>query len=252
MHCQPRFVILDETPSTLVISKPGGFFVHQPENGFRVSRDRVVLQNLRDQIGCEVYPIHRLDSATWGLLLFAKSKRAASELTQSFQNTAVKDYFGICRGWLPNEGQIDKFLLSDSSDNWLESLTYFKNMKNFEDKNNQVGKKFPQVRYSLGLFRPITGRYHQIRRHLNRISHPIIGDGEHGDSRYNRYFRDQTGIAGLNLWAFKLSYYCPFRNQQITIYDQISPRWHQLSRFLDYDLAEAMLQDQKWCQFDLA
>lgn len=252
MLYKPRFTILDETDDSIVISKPGGFFVHQPENGFRVPRDKVVLQNLRDQIRCEVYPIHRLDSATWGILLLAKSKNAASELSQAFQQTALKDYFGICRGWLPLSGQIDIPLLSDSSENWQESLTYYKRIKHFEIKEILIGKRYSDVRYSLGCFRPVTGRFHQIRRHLNRVSHPIIGDGNHGDSHYNRYFRELTGIAGLNLWAHRLSYFCPFRNQQITIYDQISPRWYQLGQFLNFDFKEFMLTNHYWCQIDLA
>lgn len=224
------FKILDETDYSLCLSKPEGYFVHQPENGgFRVPREKLVLQNLRDQLGYKVYPIHRLDSATRGLLLFAKSPESASTLTQSFVSSSEKFYLALCRGWLKDRDCIAIPLQSDSSDELLPCLTYYLTLRQIELPYS-VGKRFHSARLSLMLVKIQSGRYHQIRRHFNRISHPIIGDGEHGDSHYNRFFREYSGFPGLNLWAFHLRYDCPFRKQRISLFDTPNERWQYLTR----------------------
>jgi tRNA pseudouridine65 synthase len=67
-----------------------------------------------------------------------------------------------------------------------------------------VGTRHATSRYSWLEVEPRTGRFHQIRRHMNRISHPVIGDASHGDSRHNRFFRETLGISGLCLRAISL------------------------------------------------
>lgn len=199
--------------------------MHQPENqGFKVSRDKLVLQNLRDQIGYKVYPIHRLDSATKGLLLFAKSPRAASKLTSYILNSSEKFYLSVNRGWLPDQDKLEIPLESDSSLGLLKCETRYITLDRIQIEK-PAGKKFPTARLSLALVQIKSGRYHQIRRHFNRISHPVIGDGEHGDSHYNRFFRENFGFQGLNLWFFKFRYECPFRKKVVTLLDKPNERW---------------------------
>lgn len=244
LKVKPTFEIIDETPESLCICKPAGFFIHQPEDrSFRVPRENIVLQNLRDQVGYPVYPIHRLDAATSGLVLFAKSGDFASELTRSFLATADKHYLALCRGWLPDEGQIDTPLLSDSSDKMQECVTQYQTLARIEF-TEPVGKKFPYARLSLVWAKPLTGRFHQIRRHFNRISHPIIGDGSHGDSHYNRYFREKYGLPGLNLWAYYLSYHCPFRDKKIEIHHPMPPRWKQIHDLFPQKLKSSIARVQ--------
>lgn len=217
------FSILFQDQDYIAINKPAGFHVHPPErNGDLVPRRKIVLQQLRNQIGQKLYPVHRLDVATSGVLLMALNSQAASRLCSEFQKNRVqKTYWAIVRGYLPEAGTIDLPLESDSSNEMLPCLTEYKTLKKIE-LPFQVGKKYKTARYSWLEVFPKTGRFHQIRRHMNRISHPIIGDCDHGDSHHNRFFREELKISGLCLMARKLCI------QDLELEAPISYRWKKI------------------------
>src|SRR4051812_22120700 len=74
-----NFSVLYQDQNFLAINKPAGFHVHRPEqNGDKVPRHKIILHQLRNQVGQKLYPVHRLDVATSGVLLFALSSSAAS------------------------------------------------------------------------------------------------------------------------------------------------------------------------------
>jgi tRNA pseudouridine65 synthase len=200
-----NFAILYQDQDLVVIDKPSGFHVHRPENNAeKVPRHKIILHQLRDQLGQKVYPLHRLDVGTSGVLAFALNSEAASFWGLQFQSQSVeKTYWTVVRGFLPDQGEINEPLESDSSGEMVPCQTLFKTMARLE-LNAQVGKKHPSARYSFLEVFPKTGRFHQIRRHMNRISHPVLGDASHGDSRHNRFFREQLQISGLCLRAVKL------------------------------------------------
>ncbi len=203
-----QFQIIRQERDWLVIDKPEGFYVHPPESGvYKVPKSKIILHQLRDQIGQYVYPIHRLDVATSGILLFALTKEKAHELNELFLKQKMKKtYWAIVRGWPnPEEGEINLPLESDSTGELRESKTIYKTLHKIEWPD-QVSPKYKAVRYSWLEVYPQTGRYRQIRRHMNRISHPILGDGDHGDSHHNRYFREQKGIHGVCLRCVGLSW----------------------------------------------
>lgn len=208
------FPILFQNSNFVVIDKPEGFFVHPPESPEmrRFFHPRqAVLSQLRDQLGQYLYPVHRLDVATSGALVFALSSVAARHFCEALQAGEVeKRYELICRGWPALEGQIEIELASDSSDQMLASLTRFRSLGQLSlpsaGSEAYFRHPFPTLRYAWMEAQPITGRFHQIRRHFNRISHPILGDNDHGDSRHNRFFREKLQISGLCLRAHRLRF----------------------------------------------
>jgi tRNA pseudouridine65 synthase len=244
---QSLLKILFQDEHLVAIHKPSGFHVHPHENpDHRISRDRICLYVLRNQIRQYVYPIHRLDAGTSGVLLFAKSGEVAGLVSKQFQNkdansksddktmseplgkslenadaaiddfTIRKIYHAVVRGYVADQGTIDLPLESDSSDLMLSAQTKFKTLAQVE-LPYAVGKRHPTARYSLVEVSPLTGRYHQIRRHFNQIFHPILGDSTHGDSYHNRFFRQTLGIAGLCLRASSLQFRHPISHEILTL-----------------------------------
>lgn len=199
--------VLHQDENLIAVHKPSGFHVHPPElDAYRVKRDKIMLYVLKYQIKQKLFPVHRLDVGTSGVLLFALNSKTAGEMQAQIQKKIwQKKYHAVVRGWIPAEGEIDLPLELDSTGDLAESLTRYKNLAQIE-LDTPVGKKFPKARYSLIEVSPITGRFHQIRRHMQRISHPVVGDAQHGDSHHNRFFREKLSIAGLCLRATSLQF----------------------------------------------
>lgn len=220
-----RFTVLLNDNLRIAIYKPRGFHVHRHEtHGAKTPREKICLYQVRDFVGHHVYPVHRLDAGTSGVLLFAKNSEEAHRLSQQFEQGLVqKTYHAIVRGWPENEGTIDIPL------DEKPSLTRFQKIAQTELELNR--------RYSLLRLYPENGRYHQIRRHLNRISHPIVGDAQHGDSRHNTYFREKTGISGLCLRAAKLEF-TDEKSQPLVIEAGLDERWKNLLRLFSLDTFE--------------
>lgn len=202
--------ILEQGPGWVAFLKPAGYHVHPPESGdFRVPRDKILLYEARRIMKTRVYPVHRLDVGTMGVLLMALDSATASYFGRQFQERRVrKTYVAVARGWLPDAGEIDRPLELDSTGELAEALTSFRTLARLEIPE-PVGKRFDRARASLLEVEPRTGRFHQIRRHFNRISHPLIGDGTHGDSHHNRFWREKMGINGLCLKAQRLEVETP-------------------------------------------
>lgn len=202
----------------MAIDKPSGYHVHPHETEqHRVSRDLICLYLLRKKMKQWVYPVHRLDVSTSGVLLFALNSATASKMCELFAKQQTKKiYKAVVRGFTLAEDLIDHDLESDSSKEMLSAKTAYKCLAQIE-LPFAVGKKHKTSRYSLLQIEPLTGRFHQIRRHFNRISHPLIGDATHGDSRHNIFFREQLGITGLCLKAESLQFIHPWTQEQLII-----------------------------------
>ena len=94
----------------VAIQKPSGLLVHR--SPIAAQEERFAVQLLRDQIGRRVYPAHRLDRGTSGVLLFALDREVARTLAQRFESQAVdKRYLAIVRGHPPEHGLIDHALV---------------------------------------------------------------------------------------------------------------------------------------------
>lgn len=226
---KPRFEILLRERDFIAIEKPPGFHVHQPEfPRRRVPKEVTCLPNLRDQIGEYVFPVHRLDVATDGVLIFALNKEAAGNLCRQFEAGKInKTYFAVVRGWSDDEGVADHALESDSSGDMLSARTRYRTCARVE-LPYAVGKRHASARYSLVEAWPETGRYHQVRRHMARLSHPLVGDAMHGDSHHNRFFRETLGLGGLWLKAKKIEFAHPLTGAPIMIESTWSERWQRM------------------------
>ena len=181
----------------IAIDKPSGLLVHRSDIDRRETRFAVQL--LRDQIGRRVYPAHRLDRGTSGMLLFAYDGETASKLGAQFESRAVeKTYLAVVRGHPPESGEIDhplarrpddyEHLPANASLAAQPALTRYRRLAVAELP--YAVDRYPTSRYALVELSPETGRRHQLRRHLKHLAHPIIGDSTYGKGRHNRLFQE--------------------------------------------------------------
>ena len=195
-----------------VFNKPSGLLIHR--SYIDRAETRFALQMARDLLGQRVYPVHRLDKPTSGVLLFALSPEDAAVVTASFTAGKVrKRYLAVCRGITPENGTIDYPLVEeqDRHDPYRqegkepqEAVTTYRRLASVE-LPFAVGR-YPTSRYSLVEAEPQTGRRHQIRRHFKHIFHPLVGDVNYGEGRHNRFFRDEFDCCRLLLHAAGLSF----------------------------------------------
>lgn len=217
--------ILYQDDYLVAIDKPAGLLVHRSWLA-REARE-FAMQMLRDQLGRHVYPVHRLDRPTSGILLFALDPDSAHRMNQLFADRKVsKLYHAVVRGYVAEHGQIN-YPLTEKLDRIADKYAR-------EDKPAQiavtdylmlrqielpfaVSKQHSTTRYSLVQLSPKTGRKHQLRRHLAHIDHPIIGDTTHGDGRHNRFFREHFDCHRLLLAATGLDFKHPISEKEVNI-----------------------------------
>lgn len=218
--------ILYRDDDLVVVDKPAGFQVHAPED--RPNANNVVMKILRNQLNQWVYPVHRLDRATSGVLVFALSPEVASQIQTQFRGREVgKTYLALVRGWTDDSGVIDTPLtrrLDGGAE--VDARTDYSTLFRFE-RAHSLGK-FSSVRYSLVEVTLHTGRLHQIRRHLKRISHPLIGDTVHGDGKHNQLWREWCANSGLYLKAYRFKMNHPKTQMPLVFHSKWNTQWHQL------------------------
>lgn len=212
----------------VVIDKPAGMLVHRSD----IDRHETVfvLQQLRNQLGRHVYPVHRLDKPTSGILVFGLDSESASSLAEQFALRQIdKGYWLVCRGYAQDSGEVDYPLVPRDD---FQS----RRKKRGEEKIKQPPQdavtefttlarteipvcidKYPSSRYSLVKAEPKTGRKHQIRRHFKHLAHPIIGDVRYGKGTHNRYFAEQLGCERLLLHAQSLTFSHPLTGEHIRV-----------------------------------
>ena len=164
-----RLEIIYEDENLIAINKPHGLLVHR--SPIARDADRFAVQELRNQIGKRVYPCHRLDRKTSGLLLFAKNE-LYNQRTQTLfrENKIDKSYLAIVRGFIGEKGVINYAL--NHNDKEQEAITHYNPLKHFEIAFQY--NDFNTLRYTLVALQPRTGRFHQLRKHMAHIFHPII------------------------------------------------------------------------------
>ncbi len=219
---EPPLEILYQDDRYIAIHKPSGLLVHRSPIDRRETR--FAIQLLRDQIGQHVYPGHRIDRPTSGILLFGLDEEAGSKLSVLFQEREVKKtYLAVTRGHIPESGIIDsplhKYKDQDGhikSEETQEAHTDYKRLATVELP--YPTERYETTRYSLVELYPHTGRRHQIRRHLAHIRHPIIGDVRHGCNKANKLARSNFNIQRLLLAATDISFPHPFEDKTVTIH----------------------------------
>ena len=174
---------------------------------------------MRDQVGQYLYPVHRLDKPTSGVLLFALNPGAARSLAKSFARRQVqKTYLAVVRGYIAEAGAVDHPLRGSDNGEMLnkeprEALTHYLRLDTAE-LPVAVGR-YATGRYSLVQVMPATGRMHQIRRHMSHLRHPLINDRQYGDNKHNRFFSEELNCRRLLLAATELRFPHP-RSRELT------------------------------------
>lgn len=229
--------ILYQDEYIVAIDKPSGMLVHR---SFLDKHETVfVMQTLRDQIGQHVFPVHRLDRPTSGVLLFALSAEMARVLgEQQEQKLWRKFYLAVCRGYINQAAQLD-YPLKEELDKIADKFSR-------DDKAPQAAvtrysplhqvelpiavSKYPAARYSLVALQPLTGRKHQLRRHLAHLRHPIVGDTSHGDGKHNALFKQHFQCRRLLLLAKQLQIAHPLTGAPLTFsagLNELAPLFEQ-------------------------
>ncbi len=239
---KPILKILYQDEYLVAVDKPAGLFVHRSF----MDKDEIyfALQLVRDQIGKYVYPLHRLDKPTSGILLFALTKEVAQLMGAAFtENKIDKTYYALTRGHLVAQGIIDhplkekldkigdKFATQDKPPQ--SATTHFESLTT-ATVPIAVGK-YPSVRYSLIKLKPVTGRRHQLRRHLAHLRHPIIGDINYGDNKQNPFFISYFGFKRLMLIAKKVEFVHPVTHKPLVIETEFDQEWLSVFTKLQWD-----------------
>ncbi|AEY01156.1 pseudouridylate synthase [Oceanimonas sp. GK1] len=220
----------------VAVNKEPGLLVHR--SWLDRHETRFAMQLTRNAVGCHVFPVHRLDRPTSGLLLFAKSAEVARTLTEDFAERRVnKTYLALVRGYLEGEGRLDYALtreLDDIADQFADAdkpaqdaVTRWQGLGRIE-LPVAVSKKHATSRYSLVQLSPETGRKHQLRRHMAHLRHPIVGDTSHGDGRHNRFFRETYRCERLMLHAARLGLTHPVTGEALRLDAPLDETWRSL------------------------
>lgn len=226
LHCDDHIV---------AINKPSGLLVHRTKLDWHESR--FALQMLRAQLGRRVYPVHRLDKGTSGVLLLALTPETCRSLSLMFQTQQIKKiYVAVVRGHPrarfgvidhPLKNIKDEHPVSEASGQ--QAVTRYKTMATCELP--VPVDRYPSSRYALLELRPVGGRRHQLRRHLKHISHPIIGDTTYGKGAHNRMFNDRFNVNRLLLAAVELRLPHPVTGENLRI---ASPLAEDFQTVLDH------------------
>jgi len=231
--------ILFQDESLVAINKPSGLLVHRsPIDQYET---HFAMQMTRDQIGQRVFPVHRLDKPTSGVLLFALSSEVANLLTKQFAAaTMYKTYWAVVRGYTSDSGVIDSDLqeewdkmtdkLVDKDKPAQSAITHYERLATTE-LPYPVGR-YDTARYSLVSLQPRTGRKHQLRRHMKRIYHPIVGDSTHGDGKQNAFLREQFGLARLMLHAKSMEFTHPVSGERVFLEAGVAEDFSMMLRSL--------------------
>ncbi len=198
--------ILYEDEALLAVDKPSGMLVHRG-----MGRDRVTLCDLvAGRSSGPAHPVHRLDRGTSGVLIFAKSSSVARLLADQLQGDEVtKKYVAIVRGRPPKSGDIDHPVPSREGGPRVPARSTFRTLETLATEPRHS---------SIVEVTPLTGRFHQVRRHLKSLSHPVIGDANYGRGDLNRAFRWRYGLGRLALHALRYELWHPETGQRLVFF----------------------------------
>jgi tRNA pseudouridine65 synthase len=216
--------ILYQDDYFVIINKPSGLLVHKSPIDKRETK--FALQMVRDQIGQYVYPIHRLDKPTSGVLVFALSSEVARLMSDLIADKQFeKEYRAVVRGYTADDDLIDydlKVILDKKADKDRSDDKEPQSAQTFYQCLATVElpfavSRYPVARYSLVKLMPKTGRKHQLRRHMKHIFHPIVGDTRYGRTEHNKLFRENFDVHRLLLHANRLSFVHPVTQESLVI-----------------------------------
>lgn len=224
--------IIYEDEYIVAINKPHGLLVHRSR--IATNTNVYALQMLRDQLNMYMYPIHRLDRKTSGVLLFAKNSESVRIFQKALQNiNTQKRYLAITRGYFPNHIELSHPLINDKG-KVQDASTSFTCLDRRE--LDMPFGKFSTSRYSLIEAVPKTGRMHQIRKHLSHLSHPIIGDRPHGCNKQNKLFLEKWDMKTMMLHAKSFKTVHPITKKEMTIHAELHAEFVRMISVLGFEM----------------
>ena len=230
--------ILYQDDALIAVNKPAGLAVHRSK--MVGNADTFLIDVLREQVGGTLYLAHRLDRATSGVLLIARSTEIAAALGEQFMGRDVhKQYLTVVRGWPePAEGMID-YPLPGSRDSGprREARTCYRRLATVEVPI-ALGR-YSQQRYAWVLAEPQTGRFRQIRKHMAHIHHPVMGDCQHGRSDHNRLYKQYFSCHRMLLHAWRLSFRHPVDGRPMVLEAPLDAAFQALLQRFDWSLPDA-------------
>ncbi|MCB0348149.1 MAG: hypothetical protein KDD37_04900 [Bdellovibrionales bacterium] len=205
--------VLYEDEWVCIVDKPEKMQTHS------TSIDKMthnLVDTLKDQMNERYYPVHRLDRGTSGILMLAKNKQHVSSLQNALQNLPhKKKYVAIVRGQTGKSGIIVREMEDAYSNKIQFSKSTYLRLEKLEAKI--PNRPHPTTFFSFVELEPLTGRTHQLRRHMAKISRPIVGDMEYGDFNLNKFFRAELDDLHLYLHAETLSFWHPYLKEQMLL-----------------------------------
>jgi tRNA pseudouridine65 synthase len=235
---QMPLTVCFQDDALVVVDKPCGMLVHR--SGIDARETIFLLQTLRDQLDQSLFPVHRLDKATSGLVIFALSSDVARTLSQAFEHGDItKTYEAFVRGHTPQSLHIDHALRDevDSKGRKIKNGTAREAMTELRTLASwtvpEPVDRYPEARYSHVQLQPITGRYRQLRRHAKHISHPILGDVPYGKGTHTRFIEERLGIRRLWLHARQVTFQHPLTDEALSISSGIPADFLRMGAWLD-------------------
>lgn len=225
-----KIEILFEDETIIIVNKPNNVLIHNSYYARNI-KDDTLLDILYKQLGFNVYPIHRLDRKTSGVLLLSKQKENVAIFQALFNTNEIqKIYLGIVRGFVTEPILINSPVKNPDTQVYKDAETYCKPLETVQ--LNIPVHPYETSRYSLVELKPATGRMHQLRIHMNKTSHPIVGDYKYGDRFHNRMFENEFDCHYLFLHAISLNFKHPITNKNIEVYAGIPKDWTKvMSKF---------------------
>ena len=211
----------------LLVTKPNNVLVHHAHHSRNKIEEESLIQLIENQFGKRYYPIHRLDRKTSGIILLTSKREYVASFQALFTNNEIqKIYYGVVRGFSEDNKVINSPVKGRDALVYREAETHLNCLDKIE--LNIPVKPYDSSRYSLVELRPKTGRMHQLRIHMNKVSTPLINDAKYGDKNHDLMYAKEFGWKNLFLHAGSLEFIHPFTNKKLILKSSFSEDWVQL------------------------
>jgi tRNA pseudouridine65 synthase len=217
--------ILFQDEYLVAVNKPAGLLVHRTY--LAKDEEDAVVQRLRDQTGKWVFPVHRLDRGTSGVLIMAFNSEIARLLSAQFSESKTqKTYHCLVRGFCDEAGVIDYPLAKLNEQKGRSRFKLEGTERDAETRFTRLEQyqlpvavsRYDSMRLSWMEVRPNQGRKHQIRRHFKHLLNPLVGDSCYGCRHINKVAKTiWPDDFRLMLHASSLQFNHPITDQIMTL-----------------------------------
>ena len=211
----------------VVVSKPNNVLVHHAHHSRNKKDEESLVQLIENQCNKKFFPIHRLDRKTSGIILLASEREYVAPFQALFTSHKIeKTYYGLVRGFSKENSIIDSPVKGRDASVYKDAETHVK-LLNTIVLDIPV-KPYDSSRYSLVELKPKTGRMHQLRIHMNKVSTPLINDAKYGDKNHDLMYEKEFGWKKLFLHAGSLEFTHPFTTKKLRLKSSFPDDWLQL------------------------